>query len=115
MRPSARRDLGFDRIGRTTRFLAVGAIVAGGVLSAAVAKVLPGRSVHTPANSTTGANSGTNSGSAAGSSGSGSGIGSSSSGAGSGLAPTSSDPALNPPAQAPQPSVSPPVVSSGGS
>ena len=44
----AARDLGLERIGASTRFLAVGALVAGGVLSAAVAKALPGKSTsHT--------------------------------------------------------------------
>jgi hypothetical protein len=90
------RDLGLERVGKTTRFLAIGGLVAGGVLSAAVAKALPGKSSHsgsTPAVETN-----------------------------PGAVSTPSDqtvptttPALNPPAQAPEPAVSPPVVSSGGS
>jgi hypothetical protein len=48
MASSARRDLGLERIGTTTRVLAVGAMVVGGVLSAAVAKALPGKSTHRP-------------------------------------------------------------------
>jgi hypothetical protein len=98
MPSSARRDLGFDRIGRTTRFLTVGAIVAGGILSAAVAKSLPGKTTH----STTSPAAGT--GPLYGS------------GPASTLAPpVQPDPSLNPPARAPQASTSPPVVSSGGS
>jgi multidrug efflux pump subunit AcrA (membrane-fusion protein) len=40
----ATRDLGLERIGRSTRWLAVGLLAGGGVLSAAVAKTLPGHS-----------------------------------------------------------------------
>ena len=46
MASGAARDLGLQRVGTSTRFLAVGALVAGGVLSAAVAKALPGKSNH---------------------------------------------------------------------
>jgi hypothetical protein len=92
----ASRELGLERIGRTTRFLAVGGLVVGGILSAAVAKAVPGRSTHAGSSPAVGSNPGAVS------------------------SPTdqalpSTDPALNPPAQAPQPSLSPPVVSSGGS
>jgi hypothetical protein len=92
----ASRELGLERIGRTTRFLAIGGLVAGGILSVAVAKVLPGKSTH--GNSTPAVES--------------------SPGAVSSPADQtgpSTNPDLNPPVQAPQPSVSPPVVSSGGS
>jgi hypothetical protein len=91
----ATRDLGLQRIGTSTRFLAVGALVVGGVLSAAVAKALPGKSTHPAA--VTGTNSVTPP--------SGGDGGSQSAGA----------PALAVPAQAPQPVTAPPVVSSGGS
>ena len=103
MTSSVRRDQGFERIGRTTRYFAIGAIVAGGVLSAAVAKALPGKSSHHSTGSTAGSGAEAGGGSAA---------------SGSGVAPVSpvqSDPSLNQPAQAPQPSYSTPVVSSGGS
>jgi hypothetical protein len=95
---SAHRDLGLDRIGRTTRFLSIGALIAGGVLAAAVAKALPGKTTHSNSSPTAG------------------------SGSLPGSDPTSTlapsvqpDPALNPPIQAPQQSTLPPVVSSGGS
>jgi hypothetical protein len=92
----AGRDLGLERIGKTTRFLAIGGLVAGGVLSAAVAKVLPGKSTHGSQTPVVQPNPG--------------GV----LGATGQTVPTTT-PALNPPAQAPQPSLSPPVVSSGGS
>ena len=53
MASGASRDLGLQRIATGTRFLAVGALVAGGVLSAAVAKALPGKSNHPAATPTT--------------------------------------------------------------
>lgn len=97
MKSSARRDLGFERIGKTTRFLAVGALVASGVLTAAVAKALPGKTSHPAAPPTTvGPDSGAASGSAA-------------------QNPATTAPALTAPVQAPQPVVTPPVASSGGS
>jgi len=43
MASRATRDDGLRRIGRGTRYLAVGALLAGGVLSAAVAKAIPGK------------------------------------------------------------------------
>ncbi len=101
MASSAARDLGLQRIGTSTRFLAVGALVAGGVLSAAVANAFPGKSNHpaaplstntvrpaqtTPALSTP---SGDDRGTTA--------------------------PPLTAPSQAPQSVTAPPVVSSGGS
>ena len=46
MASKASRDLGLRRISRTTRYLTVGALVAGGALSAAVAKAVPGRATH---------------------------------------------------------------------
>jgi hypothetical protein len=92
----ASRESGLQRIGKTTRFLAVGGLVAGGILSAAVAKVLPGKSTHGTSSPAVESNPGAVSN------------------------PTdqtapSTNTDLNPPVQAPQPSVSPPVVSSGGS
>lgn len=42
-----RRDRGLDHLGRATRWVTAGAIVLVGVLSAVVAKTLPGRSVST--------------------------------------------------------------------
>lgn len=100
----AARDMGLARIGTFTRWMAVGAVVGGGVLTAAVAKVLPGRSST-----------------------------SSSSGVATAPAPVSPSGEVNPglggssayqgssggglsaPVQAPQPIQSPPIVSSGGS
>ena len=100
----AARDMGMARIGTFTRWMAVGAVVGGGVLTAAVAKVLPGRSST-----------------------------SSSSGVATAPAAVSPSGELNPglgnangyqgsaagglsaPVQAPQPVQSPPIVSSGGS
>lgn len=96
MRSRATRELGLERIGAATRFLAVGAVVAGGILTAAVAKTLPGRSTHTTSSNTvsppaTSPNYGDDS------------------GQGINNAP------LNPPVQSPVQSNNPPVVSSGGS
>ena len=92
------RDIGLRRIGTSTRFLAVGALIAGGVLSAAVAKALPGKSTHPAA--PTGANA-----TPAQQSPTGGDDGSQSTGSAG----------LSTPAQAPQPAISSPVVSSGGS
>ena len=103
MTSRAARDLGLQRIGTSTRFLAVGAVLAGGVLSAAVAKTLPGKSTHPAA--VTGTNTATPSqpsptvGSSGGDDGS----------------QSTQAPALTAPAQAPQTASAPPVVSSGGS
>jgi hypothetical protein len=109
---NASRDLGLERIRKTTRLAAVGALLAGGVLSAAVAKSLPGKSTHgtsgSPAPSNAGGGGDTTSGQ---STGSGSGDTSTST---SQSAPDTSS-ALSPPTQAPQPTFGPPVVSSGGS
>jgi hypothetical protein len=90
----ARRDLGLRRIGSGTRFLAVGAVLVGGVLSAAVAKALPGKSAS-HATSTTPPTTSAPADVSGGSS--------------------TVTPALTAPTQAPQPAISPPVVSSGGS
>ena len=96
MASRASRDLGLQRIGSSTRFLAVGALVVGGVLSAAVAKALPGKSTH-PASTNTVTTPPA-----------------SSSALGGGQSQTTAP--LTAPAQAPQPVVTaPPVVSSGGS
>jgi hypothetical protein len=101
MASGASRDLGLQRIATSTRFLAVGALVAGGVLSAAVAKALPGKSNHPAAPLTTNTVSPAQTTPAP----------SISSGGDSGAAA----PPLTAPAQAPQPTTAPPVVSSGGS
>jgi hypothetical protein len=105
------RDHGFDRIGRTTRYFAIGAIVVGGVFSAAVAKALPGRSSHHSTSPAAGSGGGAPA-SGSGASDSGSAV---SGGGATSVNPVQSDPSLSQPAQAPQPSYSPPVVSSGGS
>lgn len=121
----ASRDLGLARIGKLTRWMAVGVVLGGGVLSAAVAQALPGRSskpatagssaalapgVSTAAGSAPQATAGGASaaqtpagGSTAGSS---TGLGDGSGSAGSGLSA---------PVQAPQPVQAQPVVNSGGS
>ena len=101
MASGASRDLGLQRIATSTRFLAVGALVAGGVLSAAVAKALPGqvkppgrarrhqqrqpgaKPLRSPVRRETTAGA--------------------------------TAPPLTAPSQAPQPTTAPPVVSSGGS
>jgi hypothetical protein len=103
MASGASRELGLQRIGSATRFLAVVAIVGGGVLSAAVAKALPGRSHHP--GSTGSANPAPSSALSGGASDSGaSANGGGANGAG-----------LNAPPQAPTPVNNPPIVSSGGS
>lgn len=94
----ASRDQGLRRVTRGTRYLAVGTVIAGGLLSTAVAKALPGRSSHQPTSTATTLPSAN---------------GSSSTGSGQGSTGAA---ALSPPAQAPQPALtSPPVVVSGGS
>jgi hypothetical protein len=100
MASSARRDLGLERIGTTTRLLAVGAMVVGGVLSAAVAKALPGTSTHRA--NPPGTSSGTQAPTAP-------------SGDQNSTSSLGSVPPLTAPAQAPQPTTAPPLVSSGGS
>lgn len=102
MPSSASRDFGIERIGRTTRFLAVGGLVAGGVLTGAVANALPGHSAS-HRTSATPAPSGDDSNSPA-----------PSATDPSATAPTSSQ-GLSAPTQAPQPTQSAPVASSGGS
>ncbi|HET9076503.1 MAG TPA: hypothetical protein VFN68_06200 [Acidimicrobiales bacterium] len=103
------RDVGLARIGTTTRWLTAGTLVIGGVLSAAAAKSLPGRSSHTT------------SGSAAAPAQAPSQSGTSSAGlpgddtGGSGGDQSGSAGGLTAPAQAPQPVQSAPVVNSGGS
>jgi hypothetical protein len=99
MASSARRDLGLDRIGTTTRVLAVGAIALAGILSAAVAKALPGKSTHR-ASSTSISSGSADPAAPAG---------------GQGTSAPSTAAPLTPPAQPPQPAIAPPVVSSGGS
>ncbi len=87
MPSSASRDRGLAQLSRGTRYLAAGAVVAGGILSAAVAWAHPGKAATpSPVNS-------------------------------SNAAPTNPEtsPTLGQPAQAPQRSFSPPVASSGGS
>ena len=97
MASRATRDLGLERIATSTRFLAVGALVAGGVLSAAVAKALPGKSTsHATSIPAPGHHSRRGH----------------DDGGGGQIASGSS---LNPPVQAPQPVTAPPVVSSGAS
>ena len=98
MGPRATREIGLQRIGTATRFLAVGAVVAGGILSAAVAKALPGRAAHVSSNGTISpapSSSSSNSGGDV--------------GQGINSAP------LSPPVQTPAPSNNAPIVSSGGS
>lgn len=111
MASTASRDQGLARIGSTTRWMAAGVFVVGGVLSAAVAKSLPGHSGH-PTSANVSTSTGASSGSATGG-------GSSSSSAA--VAPSATDPSagssssLTAPPQAPQPVYNPPVVNSGGS
>jgi hypothetical protein len=100
MASSARRDLGLERIGTTTRVLAVGAMVVGGVLSAAVAKALPGKSTHRA--NPTGISSPTSGPVTP-------------SGGQDDISAASTVPPLSAPAQSPQPASVAPVVSSGGS
>jgi hypothetical protein len=101
----ALRDNGLFQIGRATRWMAVGTIFAGGVLSAAVAKALPGHSSHHASQT------GPSFGAAAGPSASGATPASTPDPSGAG----SSQSGLTVPQQAPQPSTTQPVVSSGGS
>lgn len=93
------REAGFERIRRTTKFMTAGALTGGLILSAAVAKTLPGRSgkpapssppstSQSPAVAPPAQNATNN---------------------------PSVDQPLAPPVQAPQPSYSPPITSSGGS
>ncbi len=100
MASGASRDLGLQRIATGTRFLAVGALVAGGVLSAAVAKALPGKSNHPAATPTTNTVSPSQTPAFSTPSGDDSGV-------------TGSP--LTAPSQAPQPTTASPLVSSGGS
>jgi hypothetical protein len=87
MPSSASRDRGLTQLSRGTRYLAAGAVVVGGILSAAVAWAHPGKAATlTPTNSPT---------------------------AGQSNPDNSSN--LGQPAQLPQQSFSPPVASSGGS
>lgn len=92
--------MGLERIGRTTRYLAVGGLLAGGVLSGAVAEALPGHSQHSftsPSPAGTPATTAPSDESA-------------------GQAPaTTPSQNLAPPTQAPQPTYQAPVASSGGS
>lgn len=111
MASRAARDLGLARIGTTTRWMLAATLVGGGVLSAAVARALPGRSSHSAvpgATATPGATALP-------------GATSSPSGQGGDLPAGSDGGALNggaglsAPAQTPQPTQSAPVVNSGGS
>jgi hypothetical protein len=99
----ATRDLGLRRISVSTRYLAAGSLLAGGLLSAAVAKALPGKASHpgstgsaaspptTPSVGTGGSQSAQ-------------------------TAPSTADPSLTAPVQSPQQvNGGQPVVSSGGS
>jgi hypothetical protein len=109
MASRAARDMGLERIARSTRWLAVGLLAGGGALSAAVAKTFPGHSassshsVSTPSSTSPSSTS---------------------------VPPTSTGAQETPdtttqqapdttpltaPAQVPQPVSSQPVVSSGGS
>lgn len=112
MASTASRDQGLARIGSTTRWMAAGVFVVGGVLSAAVAKSLPGHSGH-PTSANVSTSTGASSGSATG--------GGSSSSSSAAVAPSATDPSagssssLTAPPQAPQPVYNPPVVNSGGS
>jgi hypothetical protein len=100
MASSGHRDVGLERIGTATRVLAVGAMMVGGLLSAAVAKALPGKSVHraNPAGISSRASTPT-----------------SPSGGQDGIGAPSTVAPLTAPAQAPQATSGPPVVASGGS
>ncbi len=110
MASRAARDLGLARIGTATRWLMAGAIIGGGVLSAAVAKALPGRSSHPSSSGSVATSPGT--GSAATGLGTGSGA---SSGVSLGDGSLGGASGLSAPAQVPQPVQSAPVVNSGGS
>ncbi len=106
MASRAARDLGLARVGTTTRWMLAATLVGGGILSAAVAKALPGRSSHSTVPGSSAATPGAAS-SSGDLSGPESGLPSEGSlNAGSGLSA---------PAQIPQPSQSAPVVNSGGS
>ena len=98
----ATRDMGMARIGTLTRWMAVGAVVGGGVLTAAVAKVLPGRSSSSGSSGVATAPASVSPSGQAGS-------------ALGGSAGYQSGGGLSAPIQAPQPIQAPPVVSSGGS
>jgi hypothetical protein len=99
----ATRDLGLRRIRVSTRYLAAGSLLVGGVLSAAVATALPGkasppRSTGTVGTGGTSATSGTGGSQA------------------TEATPSTIVPPLTAPAQSPQPvNGGQPVVSSGGS
>lgn len=105
MASRAARDLGLARIGTTTRWMLAATLVGGGVLSAAVARALPGRSSHSTVSGATATPGATPS----------------PSGQGGDLPAGSDGGALNggaglsAPAQIPQPTQSAPVVNSGGS
>lgn len=104
MPSSASRDMGLERIGRTTRYLAVGGLLAGGVLSGAVAEALPGHSNRSSSSPSSAGTPATTPSTAAPSDDS------------SGQAPaTTPSQNLTPPTRAPQPTYQAPVASSGGS
>jgi len=116
MNSRSTRDRGLRQISSATRWLAVGALAGGAVLSAVVANTLPGHSAATPSS----AGSGGAVGGVAQSSPAGTGGGSAASGSQSGSGPAAADPGssgqgLSGPAQLPQPVQAPPQVSSGGS
>lgn len=124
----ASRDLGLARIGKLTRWMAVGMVVGGGVLSAAVAQALPGRSSK-PATAGASAALAPGVSTAAGASGApqataGGASAAAQSPAGGPTAGPSTSPGdgsggtgsgLSAPVQAPQPVQAQPVVNSGGS
>jgi hypothetical protein len=104
----ASRDLGLRRISISTRYLAAGSLLAGGVLSVAVAKALPGKASHPR---TTGTGTVAPSQSATTISGAGSQVTQPAS-----PSTTAPVPSLTAPAQAPQQAYGgSPMVSSGGS
>jgi hypothetical protein len=48
MKPAAQRDDGLHRVSSLTRWLTAGAVVVGGVFTAAVARAVPGHAKSTP-------------------------------------------------------------------
>lgn len=95
--------MGLERIGRSTRYLAVGGLLAGGILSGAVAEALPGHSNRSSTSPPAGTAATTPSTVAP-------------SDDSSGQAPaTTPSQNLTPPTQAPRTTSQAPVASSGGS
>lgn len=110
MASRAARDLGLARIGTTTRWMLAATLVGGGILSAAVAKALPGRSSHS-----TGSGATATPGAASSPSGPGDGLSAGSDGSSLNGGSLNGGAGLSAPAQTPQPTQSAPVVNSGGS